>query len=48
MHSKRYVHRDIKLQNIILTTNFSFKIADFGFATLLRGKDKTGISHKRL
>jgi serine/threonine protein kinase len=48
MHSKGYAHRDIKPENILLTTNFSLKIADFGFATLLEGKDKTGILHTRL
>jgi len=33
MHSKGYVHRDLKLENILLTANKEVKIIDFGFAT---------------
>jgi len=48
MHSKGYAHRDIKPENLLLTSDFVLKIADFGFATLLEGKDKSGILKTKL
>lgn len=32
MHEKGFVHRDLKLSNILLTDNVQVKICDFGFA----------------
>jgi len=32
MHGKHVVHRDLKLENILVTDNLDLKIADFGFA----------------
>jgi len=32
MHNKKVVHRDLKLENILVTDNLDLKIADFGFA----------------
>lgn len=32
MHTKKVVHRDLKLENILFDDQFNLKIADFGFA----------------
>ena len=32
IHDRKIVHRDIKLENILLTDNMTIKLADFGFA----------------
>lgn len=32
MHQNRVVHRDLKLENMILDRNMNLKIADFGYA----------------
>lgn len=34
-----YVHRDIKPENILISTDYTFKIADFGFATSINDHD---------
>lgn len=48
IHGRGVCHRDIKLQNLLLNREFMLKLADFGFATLMEGKDQTGVLRERL
>jgi len=38
LHVKGICHRDIKCENIFLSSDFVLKIADFGYAAPIRGK----------
>lgn len=35
LHSKKYIHRDLKLGNIFLNKKFQIKIGDFGLTSQL-------------
>lgn len=48
MHEKGYAHRDIKPENILLNQLFVLKLADFGFSTMVKGKDGTGVLKTKL
>ena len=41
MHLKGIVHRDIKLENIVLDRDFNIKIIDFGMSSSYLNKDGT-------
>ena len=44
-HQNGVAHRDLKLENLLFDDNFNLKIADFGYATSIRGKNGSGKLH---
>ena len=41
-HKAGYCHRDLKPENILFDQNFQLKLADFGFAGCINGRDGKG------
>lgn len=48
IHSKGTAHRDLKPENIMLDNYFNVRIADFGFAAPIEGRDGSGVLKTQL
>lgn len=42
IHVNGVAHRDLKPENIMLDDDFNIRVADFGFAAPIQGKDGSG------
>jgi serine/threonine protein kinase len=48
MHSLNVCHRDLKPENLMLDAAYNLKVADFGFAAPVRGRDGSGKLYTQL
>jgi len=48
VHDQGFTHRDLKPENLMLTADFTLKIADFGFAGPVDGRDGSGVCNTNL
>ena len=46
IHAAEVCHRDLKLENIVLDSNFGIKVIDFGISCPLSGSLRTGFCAK--
>ncbi len=44
IHGRKILHRDIKSQNIFLTTNHTVKLGDFGISKLLESTNEAAMT----